>query len=345
MLQSNSVIASDWLVNRPVRLTVAAESDLAPAITAQWLADASLERIEWTPVAAFSRDLTEDKFPLQAASPFQHSASVKPNMEALRRITLPVNATKEQARDYVEAVMLASRNQTVYEIEDSQVRMLEKVGRPNLGVLIEFANRVGSPGQLTYLNAAIEGLASPEDAALILKGLNADPELVDLVIRYGWEGAARDILVSELENSVVLPVDWIKAVVSMRDPATYPALKAYLINGDNPEETFDLVKELPGLDLGDAIDEIWTAKRYASPYSVLKICALAAQYGHVDAIETAADILKKEDDPYDQNRARQVILKLTAATGDDKALVAWVESNRGKLVFDKASGKFWVGRR
>ena len=67
---------------------------------------------------------------------------------------------------------------------------------------------------------------------------------------------------------------------------------------------------------------------------------MAAEYGHADALDAAAGVLKKEKNQYELKRARQVITKFTPATGDDATLIAWVQSNRDKLVFDPQSKKF-----
>jgi hypothetical protein len=208
-------------------------------------------------------------------------------------------------------------------------------------VLVELASRSGN--EEFYLSEAIQRLTRPEDKALILQGLADDHKLAGLVVKYGWQADARDTLVSGLEHETHgLPDDWIKAVASLQDPSTYPALKAYLVKGRNRGEIFKAIKQLPGLDLTDAVDEMWKKAKYASPWEAMNACGIAAQYGHADALETAAGVLKTSKNQYETKQAREVITKFTGASGDDKALVAWVEGNKGKLGFDAGSGKFVV---
>ena len=45
----------------------------------------------------------------------------KPDLELLSKITLPKDPTGQQARDYINAVLLASRNQQNYQASDPQV--------------------------------------------------------------------------------------------------------------------------------------------------------------------------------------------------------------------------------
>ena len=56
----------------------------------------------------------------------------KADPEALSKITLPANPTKEQAREYVRKIMVASQNQNSFSSDDPQVSMLEQVGPDNL---------------------------------------------------------------------------------------------------------------------------------------------------------------------------------------------------------------------
>jgi hypothetical protein len=193
------------------------------------------------------------------------------------------------------------------------------------------------------LNTAIEHLARPENKDVILGDLANDRDLAQLVVKFGWQADARSTLLAGFEQEKrYLPPDWITAVAMLQDPATYPALEAYLINGENKGRTFDAIKQLPGIDLTNAVDAMWRKARYGDPNEIDEACDIAAQYGHSSALETAATILKKETNRYQLDIARGVITKYTSATGNDAALAAWVEANHDKLVFDAQSKKFVV---
>jgi len=88
---------------------------------------------------------------------------------------------------------------------------------------------------------------------------------------------------------------------------------------------------------------MWSKARYGKPYEMLKVCSMAAEHGHADAIAKAAELIKTDKNARQVKRAREIVTKFTPATGDDAALVGWVEGNQGKLVFDKGTGKFGVG--
>jgi ABC-type transport system involved in multi-copper enzyme maturation permease subunit len=342
----NVQVGSQRLVNEPLRLSFGADqnrSQLAPDLTPEWLVDASLERLALTPAASFSKELIVEGFRLDGhnPSPSRYREEVRPDAEALRKITLPEHATKEQVKEYIEAVMVASRKQNFFSDRDPQVGMLEKVGPENLDVLIGCSTRLGSCSQKTYISSAIQRLVRPEDKALILQALADDRDLVQLVINFGWQADARDILISGLnQDKQDLPEDWIKAVALLHDPSTYPALKAYFVNRGDKQDTLNAIKGLPGIDLPDAVGEMWKKARYGSSYDVMNAYEIAAEYGHVDALETATGILKKEKNQYQLKRARAVITKLTPASGDDATLIAWFQANRDKLAFDPQSKKF-----
>ena len=345
--QSNSfnvTINQSILSNQPVRLSYGPDpnrSEYIPDITDQWLADAELVRLELVPVEEYSKHLTVDRFLMNGAGESYFDTQVRSDLMELQKITLPDNPTGEQVKDYIAAIMVASRKQTSFGDNDPQVAMLKKVGSENLDALLEYESRLGQGGQKMYITDAVLHLARPEDKALVLRALPNDHELAELVVKYGWQADARDTLISGLDQEKqYLPQDWIKAVASFQDPSTYPALTAYLVNGNAKQDTFDAIKQLPGIDLSDAVDQIWKKARYSNTYGKLQVCAIAAECGHMDALETAVEILKKEENEYELKQAAKVITKFTPATGDYAALIAWFEANKAKLIFDPQSKTF-----
>ena len=67
---------------------------------------------------------------------------------------------------------------------------------------------------------------------------------------------------------------------------------------------------------------------------------MAADFGHADALEVLADILKQDEEGADQRRAAVLFRRYTPATGDNAALIAWYEANRDRLVFDPKQKQF-----
>jgi len=340
--------SSTRLVNQPVRLSFGADpnrSQPTPDLTREWLADAVLERLELTRAASFSKQLVVDQFKLAGATPsISHRYEpVRPDLEALGKISLPQNAAREQVKEYINAVTIASRKQSSYSDKDPQTGMLEKVGPENLDLLIAAANRFRSDGAHFYMSNAIKRLVRPEDEALILQSLADEHDLAEIVVKFGWQPDARDTLISGLAREKhYLPADWIKAVASLQDPSSYPALRSYLVNGNNKRQTFDSIRQLPGFDAPGAVDEMWQKARHGSRHEAMNegICEIAAEYGHLDALDMAAGILETEKNQWELKQARRVITKFTEAAGDDPALVAWCQGRRDKLVFDPQSGKF-----
>jgi len=138
-----------------------------------------------------------------------------------------------------------------------------------------------------------------------------------------------------------LPISWIKAVASLQDPATYPALTAYFVRCNSRKTMFAILRKLPGIELSAAVDEAWKKAKHDQRQATY-MCGIAAEYGHVEALETAANILRSATDRDYRNEAREVLKKSTPATGDAPALLAWYDANRDKLVFDAETRKFIV---
>jgi hypothetical protein len=268
---------------------------------------------------------------------------VTPNLEALGEIAFPEKADKAQVKEYVNAVLFASQRQDSFAERDPQVAMLTKIGSENLDVLVDIDSRVYATGAARYLRSAIQRLVLPEHKELILQALPIDHHLADVIVHNGWQADARDTLISELRREgQSLPAGWLKAVAALQDPTTYPDIKAYFVRCANPQQTFDAIKQLPDLDLADAVDQVWKKARNSAPFPMLAACGIAAEFGHLDALNAAVNALKKDRNEYVQNRAAAILQKYTTASGDHHALVAWFEANKDKLTFDQKAKKFVV---
>jgi hypothetical protein len=349
------------LVQKTVSLSFGPEQNRpAPDLTEAWLADAELVRLDLVPMAEFSKTLTDEKFRLQGNYATPRGAAHAPDSAQLAKIELPEPASKAQVREYIDAALTAAQRQRALGANDPVVEKLVKVGPGNLDVLIDAASEnsrefpcaqpASDPAAnwslfyLPYLNSAINQLAEAGDKALILDKLSADRYLADLVVKFGWASDARNTLLSGLrdESQLSLPPAWIQAVASLRDPATYPALEAYLVRGSNKQLTFNAIRRLPGIDLAQTAELTWKKSRYSQPILVVEAAGVACEFGHLDALETVVDILKNSDgsQPNVQRRAAAIVRRYLPATGGDDDLIAWFEANQGHLVFDAKRKKF-----
>ncbi|MEI6560484.1 MAG: hypothetical protein WCO68_00185 [Verrucomicrobiota bacterium] len=343
--------ASSRLKNEPLRLVFGPDqnrSRLLPEINEQWLADAVLVRLARVPVAEFTRQLTDEKFVMngnawnKSHKARSSDASEGPDKAALAKIQLPENATKQQVKEYVFAVMVASKKQNSRSDRDPQVDMLAKVGAENMDVLIDAANKQ-KYGASFYVWEAVKKLARPEDKEIILAALPAEHSLVSLVLKYGWAADAKEILLSALaDEKSSLPLGWIKAVATLQDPSTYSDLTKYFVRRDgNRRDVFNAIKDLPGIDLTDAVAESWKRAKFHSESDILEMSPIAAEYGNIEALDAAVKLLKSDSkNNYERKRASEILRKFTPATGNDPALLAWHDANRANLAFDAASKKF-----
>ena len=277
-LDLSSLIAAvaHRLIQRTVQLSFGPEPDrnrFTPDLTAAWLADAELVRVELVPVARFTAPLAAED--LRLATSLNHipvRPPTKPFDRAdLAKITLPPQPSPAQVREYIAALdeIATPPNPATSELLTGKYL---QVGVGNLGALIDAAaDRNGNFFSASYLNGAVDRLARPADKALILRNLAADHALADLVLRYGWATEARPTLLLLLADPTqeYLPGSWIQAVATLQDPATYPDLEAYLVRGVNRQQTFNAIRRLPGIDLGKSVALAWTKAKYAQPSLVV----------------------------------------------------------------------------
>ncbi len=264
------------------------------------------------------------------------------NMAALRKIDLPPDPTKEQARDYVDEILALSRRQNSFGSDDPQIRMLARVGAEHLDVLIDACDEMMT-GDI-YVVPAIERLARDEHMEMVLEALPYAYELATVVVARGWQGEAEEMLVAELANgNRRLPTQWIEAVARLRKPETYDILKDYMIDGSNRYSTYRAIRLLPGIDLHDAVGEAWEAAEADQEWEARGMALVAVDHGHISALQyLLASLVSGEDHYYGGRDARQAVLQHTEARGTNEELADWFEQNAGNLVFDEKARKFRV---
>ena len=273
-------------------------------------------------------------------------AAKGPNMKKLRDIQFPQNQTEEALREYINEILLASRDQNSLSSNDPQNGMLCKVGPEHLDLLVGSldASQFGM-GEM-YLINAIGRLANTEHKNMILEELPLHHELIGTVLQHGWESDAKDILLDELEsNSPCLSPDWIRAVVELNDPTTYPVLASYFINGDGHASTFEVIRDLPITDLPSCVDQAWEKSKHQDKWETQSMAPFAAEYGHLDALDELFNILAdntSDDNRYYRPEVRSALLRLLDFRGSNDELVQWYNANKDRLVFDPARNKYVV---
>lgn len=271
-----------------------------------------------------------------AASPFQHGR--RPKVKHLEGVELPEGATKDQVRTYVGAILEPAQRKNTFSTRDPEVDHLRRVGSANVDVLIDaLADADWVSGDL-YLIEALKGLVGEEHKQMVLDDLPRTKDLVKIVLARRWtEDAAPTLLGVLAKGPEYVPTEWIEAVAKLQRRESYASLESYLARGSNPWHTWKAIRDLPDMDVAAAVAKAWEGSR-SRPWERGQLAAVAAHYGHLDALEVVIDGL--EDDGIWQ--AAEVIRDLTPYRGPDDGAAEWFEANRGKLVFDAAAKRYKV---
>jgi outer membrane murein-binding lipoprotein Lpp len=282
--------------------------------------------------------------PEEFALPSEEDWSLRgPDPAALAAIQLPPNPSREAVREYIRRICAASDGQSFASTNDPQARMLRRVGPENLDILLDSLRSAEWGVAEVYLVQAIEHLARDEHKEDILEYLPVAPELVSVVLRYGWAADARGVLLSELQvPDAYLPFGWLQAVGSLRDAEAAAALKAYFVGGAQREEAFEVLRAMPGVeDLDGLVDQAWIRARAESDEQAVGAARVAVGYGHEDALALLVRSLAEDRDPYGSAPSnRRAILAHTEATGTGEAIVRWYEQSRERLYWDPDARRF-----
>ena len=264
------------------------------------------------------------------------------NLEELDKISLPENPSKDQTKEYIRKICVASAKQNTYSDSDPQVFMLSKIGNNNLELLLN--TNLNHQGDF-YIVPTVIQLVEEKDKELIIKHLPYKKDLVKVITQKSWEKDAKTILYNELRQIPhYLPTEWIKAIANMQESCVYEDLKQYLILGSNKKWTYEAIKLLPGIELDDTVVQAWeNAKR--EQWSRSSFAPIALAHGQADVLAVIIDSL--DSSPNDHNAVRHPrkhILQYTYATGSNNEIRSWYDENKNKLFFDTENRKYIVNK-
>jgi hypothetical protein len=265
----------------------------------------------------------------------------QPDLDTLLEIVLPANATRREARDYIQKILLASRNQRTYLASDPQVGMLIEVGPDNVDVLIDVAQDANPWSR--YVVEALSRLAGDKDKQDILQALPGQRYLATVVLRKRWCRDAKPYLLDGMEGYAgYLPGDWIECVARLKDPSTYPQLKFYLENGWNRHTTYRAIKHLPGIELERSLQQGWdNAQTKGNRYEVAYLAADTVRTGYLPAMDYVVDNLTgggSENKIF--RNARAIALRHLNYFGSDAEIRKWYTKNRRRLVYNRNTKRF-----
>ncbi len=264
-----------------------------------------------------------------------------PDLMSLGNIVFPENPTRENLKIYVYSIIEATADQNTFSSDDPQIRLLEKVGEENIDILINAASDLHRYNY--YLNEAINHLASDKSKDLILAALPQNPELIKTVVNYGWELEVKELLVERLrDSSSYLPDEWIKAVAGFQDPSTYENLIYHFINAHNRYRTYKIIKDLPGINLNEAVIKAWEKAKYNGDWERVTMAGVAIKYGRKDALEILIMNVDSSKFDYYRQDLDQSLIQHTELAGTIPEIKKWYNENKDNLYFDEQARKFKV---
>ncbi len=268
-----------------------------------------------------------------------------PDKDKLSKIKYPANPTKENIRKYVRDIVIATKGQNYFSPEDMQIDMLLKVGHANLDVLIDAMKGNRIPGlfaQEYHLQNVIKSMVKSSDKKLVIDSLAKCMFLAEIVVRFGWEKDAQKILIEKLSSPGFLPDSWLTAVVDLKDPKTYPKLKEFFITHGNRLNTYNKIKDLPGIKLDDAVKEAWNMVK-ASPHNQWDkygMSIIAVGYGNKEALAFLFDNYDNQQYRFLRLKCWSAMREHTDQEGSVDEISKWFNKNKQNIVFDKKDKKF-----
>lgn len=312
------------------------------AIDEEWLENAELMIVQVRWLGRSKTAVESDRFTFGESGYSFSSVTGKDEgtvLETLAELTLPMNPTRSEVKEYILKIHEASASLDDKNPDDPQIDMLAIVGREHLDILINTSHY-----NLYHSRHAIEKIVKQEDKELILANLEKHDFLCDLVFEFGWEEDARDILILNMAGKENLDPAWITAVAKFEDPSTYPALIDYFIDGSEQDETYNAIKNLPNIELDEAVSRAWEKARRGNSHDYGSMIPVALDNGIIDALDFYAEAIPNGKDlcEHYEDKVHEAVCKHTGQTGSDKELRAWYLTNKDRLRFDTETKLFVV---
>ena len=325
-------------------------------IDAEWMKDAQLMIVKTKWIADTIVKFTQTNVQLRAqeSGPFTISFSSPRKQTPKKDIPkLPENPSREDAEQYVQQLdatlvfsMYDGASWALDGRKDPETALYAEIGSEYLDLLIpknsEMRNRISN----NYKIWALEKLAQPEHKQLILSHLKREPNLVQVIMKFDWEKDAKDTLITELQYRTNLPREWIEAVTNLNDPDTYPPLITYFTHCYDKTWVYGHIKNLPGIDLDSAVNQIWDVAKYEDPSKMEcnSVIRMAMEHGKVDALYLAGQALKNGNDivSWHINDIRKAIKIHVGKFETDDAFRKWVSDNQDNILFDLETKMFVV---
>ncbi len=262
--------------------------------------------------------------------------------EALATVRFPEDPTPDALRKYIREINRISENQRSFSPRDPQVDMLMRVGPDRLDFLLQSMDR-RSRGLGGYYHAreAIIQLAEDRHKDLILEYLPHNHDLAPVILRFGWEEEAKDILMEGLAAMPdYLPRDWIRAVIHLDDPETHPLLLAFLMHGRNKSQTYNVVSSHITEGLDEAVEEAWRQSR--QNWDRRQMAPIAAEHGIREALDYMIGEMAETGsaDERGMREWRPTIIRLTGFIGTTPDLIQWYEKHREQLEYEEESRRY-----
>ena len=267
------------------------------------------------------------------------------NSKLLKKVVLPENPSEKQVVEYIDQILRTTINQRSFSSRDPQIPKLIQVGSKNLHLLLDAIDKYSHGMNDYHLMYAIKRLADSSHKKLILRQLPRSRDLIDVVVRKGWERDARNILIQGLEiNNGYLPTKWIGATAKLNDKKATPLLIEHFIRGSNKKWTYDSIKHIPGIELKDAVAKAWENAKFNrnSSYELTSVAKIAVGYGHKDALNVLVNELTGNKNKRERQSVGMALKRHLDFVGSDKEIVDYYKKNKDNLVFDPKDKRFKI---
>lgn len=271
------------------------------------------------------------------------SKKKSPDLDLIKRIHLPANASLCEIRDFVDLVLYSSQNQSSYIQTDPQVNMIKLAVNNYEEEFLPIAKAHWHSPNSYVTDALIELLSDESKKDTVRKNIANYPWLIQVVVKNGWSQQFRE----EIEKIIIkshgkVSYNYGAALAQIDDPNTENMVLSIFKNGSgNRHITYKYIKDLDWLDPIPTMQEIWLSDD-VSDLELQYFSYPLIRRGFLPALDFAAQNIDAyaSNSPYQKNY--QVLNAVTNQSLEKDNIRKWVIDNRDKLKFDPKSKQYYV---
>ncbi|MCP4136736.1 MAG: hypothetical protein GY754_37550 [bacterium] len=256
-------------------------------------------------------------------------------------ITLAPGNSPENIKEYLDKLVKISSEDTDPGYNDRIIGKIKAIGPGNLSLLLD--KRYSKWPFSFYAARAVASWCEGKHKDLIIKKLVLFPELISVVIKFGWMKDAKKILLRELSEGekASYPDEWLYAVRSFNSQDSMNSLVVYFDRTFSIERVYAILATYDNINLDKIIFGKWNNKKLPD-WQRNDLIPFALEHGISGAMDKAIDLYENTGSRYYKRNMSGHIRNYTGKLDVTANIIKWYRANKHRISFNRKSKQYEI---